>query len=140
MLTAVNIKRNPYMPALASCVALAIRLRERSVDPAHRRCSRNGGDWSGSREPCHVPALARLAIRLEGRFMDYRAKCKRLRTDGPTPCLCCPDLCVGDRPGHSIAVIVARAEREQIKAAFIGGGIGVMLSPILLWLVTWPFR
>lgn len=27
----------------------------------------------------------------------YRDKCKRLRTDGPTPCLCCPDECVGDR-------------------------------------------
>lgn len=26
----------------------------------------------------------------------YLAKCKRLRTDGPTPCLCCPGECVGD--------------------------------------------
>jgi hypothetical protein len=28
----------------------------------------------------------------------YLAKCKRLRTDGPTPCLCCPGECVGDDP------------------------------------------
>jgi hypothetical protein len=27
----------------------------------------------------------------------YFEKCKRLRTDGPTPCLCCPAECVGDR-------------------------------------------
>lgn len=27
----------------------------------------------------------------------FLAKCKRLRTDGPTPCLCCPGECVGDR-------------------------------------------
>lgn len=25
----------------------------------------------------------------------YAAKCKRRRTDGPTPCLCCPQECVG---------------------------------------------
>lgn len=28
----------------------------------------------------------------------FMAKCKRRRTDGPTPCLCCPDECVGDQP------------------------------------------
>lgn len=27
--------------------------------------------------------------------IDYRAKCNRLRTDGPTPCLCCAGACVG---------------------------------------------
>lgn len=26
---------------------------------------------------------------------DFRAKCLRMRMDGPTPCLCCPDKCVG---------------------------------------------
>jgi len=68
---------------------------------------------------------------------DYAKKCRRLRTDGPTPCLCCSDLCVGDRPGHSIGAILARAEREQFKAAVIGGFIGVLLSPILAWLIAW---
>jgi hypothetical protein len=33
----------------------------------------------------------------------YLAKCKRLRTDGPTPCLCCPTECVGDAPGYTYA-------------------------------------
>lgn len=27
--------------------------------------------------------------------IDYAAKCKRRRDDGPTPCLCCPDECAG---------------------------------------------
>lgn len=41
------------------------------------------------------------AIRLRERNLratqrsPYLAKCKRLRTDGPTPCLCCPGKCVG---------------------------------------------
>lgn len=26
----------------------------------------------------------------------YMAKCKRRRTDGPTPCYCCPGECVGE--------------------------------------------
>lgn len=26
----------------------------------------------------------------------YMAKCKRIRTDGPTPCYCCPGECVGE--------------------------------------------
>jgi hypothetical protein len=26
---------------------------------------------------------------------SYRSKCKRLRTDGPTPCLCCEGECMG---------------------------------------------
>lgn len=28
--------------------------------------------------------------------IDYAAKCKRRRSDGPTPCLCCPGECTGD--------------------------------------------
>jgi len=67
---------------------------------------------------------------------DYAAKCLRLRDDGPTPCLCCPDLCVGDRPGHSIAVIVARAERrawtQSVGAGFIAAILGAALA-IIIW-------
>lgn len=30
--------------------------------------------------------------------MNYRDKCKRRRSDGPTPCLCCPGACYGGEP------------------------------------------
>lgn len=29
------------------------------------------------------------------RYVSFREKCKRRRTDGPTPCLCCPGECRG---------------------------------------------
>jgi hypothetical protein len=37
----------------------------------------------------------RMARELFALPIDYAAKCKRRRTDGPTPCLCCPGECTG---------------------------------------------
>jgi hypothetical protein len=52
-----------------------------------------GGETS---DAAHLFNDAKLPLRV-----GYREKCKRFRTDGPTPCLCCPDKCVGDFPGHT---------------------------------------
>jgi hypothetical protein len=40
------------------------------------------------------------AMRNQRTDSPYLAKCKRLRLDGPTPCLCCPGGCIGDLPQY----------------------------------------
>lgn len=34
-------------------------------------------------------------LRSDPQGSPYLAKCRRLRLDGPTPCLCCPGECIG---------------------------------------------
>lgn len=44
-----------------------------------------------------VRAQMQIVAREFGSFpvVTHRDKCRRRRTDGPTPCLCCPGECVG---------------------------------------------
>lgn len=50
--------------------------------------------WTELRDAaCIEPGMSTAALVKPEGF--YRDKCKRLRFDGPTPCLCCPGECTG---------------------------------------------
>lgn len=78
---------------------------------------------------------------MTGQTSPYLAKCKRLRTDGPTPCLCCPGECVGDSPDtedlleaaeEAMYAASARARQGRQRALAFGCLVPIGLGVVLL--------
>jgi hypothetical protein len=59
------------------------------------------------------PVLLTIAPIYEPGRSPYMSKCKRFRTDGPTPCLCCEGECYGDL--YELEISDKEKRRKRLK-------------------------
>ena len=99
------------------------------------------GHWAG--EPSHLFDDPKLPLR-----RTFREKCKRFRTDGPTPCLCCPGECVGQWPGFTYqeacsyrdgAMDGGREDHTTPELKVFPTWAAVLTAVVLVAVIVWCF-